>query len=86
MASAINYNTVWTSIFEPVPTFGFLERYGRSLARWPASTTCPTTSSAPTWPASCCAPARACTWKPGDEVVAHCLSVELEDPRATTTR
>ena len=29
MASAINYNTVWTSIFEPVPTFGFLERYGR---------------------------------------------------------
>ena len=30
MASAINYNTVWTSIFEPVSTFGFLERYGRS--------------------------------------------------------
>src|SRR3954451_9580718 len=29
MASAINYNTVWTSIFEPMPTFGFLERYGR---------------------------------------------------------
>ena len=28
MASAINYNTVWTSIFEPLPTFGFLERYG----------------------------------------------------------
>ena len=30
MASAINYNTVWTSIFEPVSTFGFLERYGRT--------------------------------------------------------
>ena len=29
MASAINYNTVWTSIFEPVSTFSFLERYGR---------------------------------------------------------
>ena len=29
MASSINYNTVWTSIFEPVSTFGFLERYGR---------------------------------------------------------
>ena len=29
MASAINYNTVWTSIFEPVSTFTFLERYGR---------------------------------------------------------
>ena len=32
MASAINYNTVWTSIFEPVSTFGFLERYGRTSA------------------------------------------------------
>ena len=30
MASAINYITVWTSIFEPVPTFGFLERYART--------------------------------------------------------
>src|SRR3954468_11660491 len=29
MASAIHYNPVWTSIFEPVSTFGFLERYGR---------------------------------------------------------
>ena len=27
MASAINYNTVWTSIFEPMATFGFLERW-----------------------------------------------------------
>ena len=30
MASAINYNTVWTSIFEPVSTFSFLKKYGRS--------------------------------------------------------
>src|SRR6187551_3772550 len=29
MASAINYNTVWTSIFEPMSTFGFLRRYGK---------------------------------------------------------
>src|SRR5260370_20807 len=26
MASALNFNTVWTSIFEPLPTFLFLER------------------------------------------------------------
>src|SRR5262245_14328104 len=26
MASAINFNTVWTSIFEPLPTFQFLKR------------------------------------------------------------
>src|SRR3954447_903400 len=29
MASAINYNTVWTAIFEPLSTFGFLEGYGK---------------------------------------------------------
>ena len=29
MASSINFNTVWTSIFEPLPTFGFLDRLGR---------------------------------------------------------
>ena len=29
MASAINFNTVWTSIFEPLSTFKFLERFGR---------------------------------------------------------
>src|SRR3954470_8339498 len=29
MASAINYNTVWPSIFEPIPTFKFLKKYGK---------------------------------------------------------
>jgi crotonyl-CoA reductase len=29
MASAINYNTVWSAMFEPIPTFRFLERMGR---------------------------------------------------------
>src|SRR6266581_1714015 len=28
MASAINFKTVWTSIFEPLPTFQFLKRLG----------------------------------------------------------
>ena len=31
MASSINYNTVWPSIFEPVSTFGFLDRYARNF-------------------------------------------------------
>ncbi|MFI5685198.1 crotonyl-CoA carboxylase/reductase [Streptomyces sp. NPDC051636] len=30
MASSINYNTVWTAMFEPVPTFQFLKQMGRS--------------------------------------------------------
>ncbi len=29
MASAINFNTVWTSIFEPLSTFKFLERFAQ---------------------------------------------------------
>jgi crotonyl-CoA reductase len=80
MASAINYNTVWTSIFEPLPTFAFLERYGRlsPLAKRHdlpyhivgsdlAGVVLRTGLGVH-------------AWKPGDEVVAHCLSVELEGP------
>ncbi len=33
MASAINYNTVWSSMFDPIPTFRFLERLGRKGGR-----------------------------------------------------
>ncbi len=29
MASVINYNTVWSEKFEPVPTIGFLAQFGR---------------------------------------------------------
>ncbi|NUR62896.1 MAG: crotonyl-CoA carboxylase/reductase [Catenulispora sp.] len=29
MASAINYNTVWSGLFRPLPTFGFLDRLAR---------------------------------------------------------
>ncbi|OMI35933.1 crotonyl-CoA carboxylase/reductase [Streptomyces sparsogenes] len=78
MASAVNYNSVWSSIFEPLPTFAFLERYGKlsPLAKrhdlpyhiigsdlaGVVLRTGPGVN----------------LWKPGDEVVAHCLSVELE--------
>src|SRR3954453_14563746 len=80
MASAINYNTVWTSIFEPVSTFGFLERYGRLSP----------ISKRPDLPYHVVGSDLAGVvlrtgpgvhaWKPGAEVVAHCLSVELERP------
>ncbi|MDT0382154.1 crotonyl-CoA carboxylase/reductase [Streptomyces sp. DSM 42041] len=32
MASSINYNTVWSATFKPLPTFNFLKRYGRQNA------------------------------------------------------
>ncbi|SDH46451.1 crotonyl-CoA carboxylase/reductase [Actinokineospora alba] len=80
MASAINYNTVWTSIFEPVSTFKFLERYGKMspLSKkhdLPYHVVGSDLSGVVlrTGPG-------VHAWKPGDEVVAHCLNVELEGP------
>ncbi|TDP97612.1 crotonyl-CoA carboxylase/reductase [Labedaea rhizosphaerae] len=80
MASAINYNTVWTSIFEPLSTFKFLERYGKTspLAKrhdLPYHVVGSDLAGVVlrTGPG-------VHNWKPGDEVVAHCLSVELEGP------
>jgi len=78
MASAINYNTVWTSIFEPMATFGFLERYGRTSPDakrhdLPYHVVGSDLSGVVlrTGPG-------VRLWQPGQEVVAHCLSVELE--------
>jgi crotonyl-CoA reductase len=80
MASAINYNTVWTSIFEPVSTFGFLERYGRvsPLAKRHDLPYHVVGSDLAGVVLKTGLGVHA--WKPGDEVVAHCLSVELEGP------
>ncbi|HEU5155865.1 MAG TPA: crotonyl-CoA carboxylase/reductase [Streptosporangiaceae bacterium] len=30
MASSINYNTVWSAMFEPIPTFNFLRRFAKT--------------------------------------------------------
>jgi crotonyl-CoA reductase len=81
MASAINYNTVWTSIFEPVSTFTFLRRYGNSseLAR-KHDQPYHVVGSDLSGVVLRVGPG-VTRWKPGDEVVAHCLSVELEDPQ-----
>src|SRR5215470_12885818 len=79
LASAINYNTVWTSIFEPVPTFAFLERYGR-LSPLAARHDLPYHVVGSDLSGVVLRTGPGVTkWKAGDEVVAHCLSVELED-------
>ena len=80
MASSINFNTVWTSIFEPVSTFGFLKRYGKSnpLAKrhdLPYHIIGSDLSGVVLRTGQ-----GVNAWKPGDSVVAHCLSVELESP------
>ncbi|GMA38749.1 hypothetical protein GCM10025883_07940 [Mobilicoccus caccae] len=78
MASSVNYNTVWTSIFEPIPTFGFLERYGRlSEAAKRHDLPYHIVGSDLSGVVLRTGPG-VHLWKPGQECVAHCLSVELE--------
>ncbi len=82
MASAINFNTVWTSIFEPLPTFGFLERLGRESA-WAKRHDLPyhvVGSDASGVVLKVGSAVR--TWKPGDRVTVHCNYVDDQDPSA----
>ena len=82
MASSINFNTVWTSIFEPVSTFGFLDRLGKEsfwgrrhaldyhVVGSDAAGVVLRTGSAVR------------NWKVGDEVTVHCNYVDDQDPSA----
>ena len=82
MASSINFNTVWTSIFEPLPTFGFLDRYGRESewAKRHALDHQVVGSDASGVVLRCGSAVR--NWKPGDRVTIHCNSVDDQDPSA----
>ena len=79
MATAINYNTVWSALFEPVSTFGFLHRYGK-LSPLAARHDLPYHILGSDLAGVVLRTGPGVhLWNPGDEVVAHCLSVELED-------
>ena len=80
MASALNYNTVWTSIFEPLPTFGFLERMAR-LGELGARHDLPYHIVGSDAAAVVVRTGPGVTrWKPGDRVTVHCNYVDLEGP------
>ena len=78
MASSVNYNSVWTSLFEPVSTFAFLERYGRLSPLTKRHDLPYHVIGSDLSGVVLRTGAGVNSWKPGDEVVAHCLSVELE--------
>jgi crotonyl-CoA reductase len=80
MASAINYNTVWTSIFEPMSTFAFLRRYGRTSPLAARHDLPYHVVGSDLAGVVLRTGAGVNAWQPGDQVVAHCLSVELEHP------
>jgi crotonyl-CoA reductase len=80
MASAINFNTVWTSIFEPIPTFAFLDRLGRE-SEWAARHALDyqvVGSDASGVVLRVGSGVR--SWKPGDRVTIHCNYVDDQDP------
>lgn len=82
MASSINFNTVWTSIFEPLPTFAFLDRLGKESA-WGARHNLPyhiVGSDASGVVLQVGSAVR--NWKPGDRVTVHCNFVDDQDPTA----
>lgn len=80
MASAINYNTVWSAIFEPESTFRFLRKYSRlSPAAARHDQPYHVLGSDLAGVVLRVGPGVQ-RWRPGDEVVTHCLSVDLESP------
>jgi crotonyl-CoA reductase len=82
MASSINFNTVWSSIFEPLPTFGFLDRLARE-SEWAKRHSLPyhvIGSDASGVVLKVGSAVR--NWKPGDRVTVHCNHVDDQDPSA----
>jgi len=80
MASSINFNTVWTSIFEPLSTFGFLDRLGKESiwGRRHALDYHVVGSDASGVILRAGSAVR--NWKIGDEVTVHCNYVDDQDP------
>ena len=80
MASSINFNTVWTAIFEPLPTFQFLARLGKESV-WGARHDQPfhvLGSDAAGVVLRVGSAVR--RWRPGDAVTVHCNYVDDQDP------
>jgi crotonyl-CoA reductase len=80
MASSINFNTVWTAIFEPLPTFQFLARLGKESV-WGARHDQPfhvLGSDAAGVVVRVGSAVR--RWRPGDAVTVHCNYVDDQDP------
>ena len=82
MASSINFNTVWSSIFEPVSTFGPMKRLARE-SEWAKRHDRPYQvigSDASGVVLRVGSAVR--QWKPGDHVTVHCNHVDDQDQSA----
>ncbi len=80
MASAINYNTVWSAMFEPIPTFRFLEQLGRN-GGWDARHDLPHHVVGSDAAGVVVRRGAAVTkWSLGDRVVATPMVIDSQDP------
>lgn len=82
MASSINFNTVWSAIFEPVSTFGSLARLARE-SDWAKRHDLDyhvLGSDAAGVVLRVGTAVR--NWKPGDRITAHCNHLDDQDPSA----
>ena len=82
MASSINFNTVWSGIFEPISTFGPMKRLARE-SDWARRHDQPyqvVGSDASGVVVRVGSAVR--NWKPGDRVTVHCNHVDDQDPTA----
>jgi crotonyl-CoA reductase len=80
MASAVNYNTVWSAMFEPIPTFRFLEALGRR-GRWDARHDLPHHVVGSDGSGVVVKVGEAVRrWSAGDRVVLYPCAIDTEDP------
>jgi crotonyl-CoA reductase len=80
MASSINFNTVWSSIFEPVSTFGSLTRLAKESS-WGKRHDLPYHIVGSDGSGVVLRVGSAVRyWKPGDRVTIHCNHVDDQDP------
>ena len=80
MASSINFNTVWTSIFEPLSTFGFLDRLGKESVWGKRHALDYHVVGSDAAGVVLRAGSAVRNWKVGDEVTVHCNYVDDQDP------
>jgi crotonyl-CoA reductase len=80
MASAINYNTVWSAMFEPIPTFRFLEALGRQ-GGWDARHDLPHHVIGSDAAGAIVAMGEGVRgWSVGDHVVIYPCAIDYQDP------
>ena len=80
MATSINFNTVWTSIFEPVSTFGFLKRLGKESALGARHDQPFHVMGSDASGVVLRVGSAVRNWKPGDKITVHCNHVDDQDP------